>query len=58
MCLKIIYIYYMNQHDLALNNLQELICHKTQPTKFLLHKIINARKTWKLRIYLQIIGVK
>ena len=23
---------YMNKQDLALNNLEELICHKTQPT--------------------------
>ena len=26
-----IYFIFMHKHDLALNNLQELICHKTQP---------------------------
>ena len=30
--LWIIYIWYMYKQDLALNNLQKLICHKTQPT--------------------------
>ena len=32
-CLKIIYIYltYMNKQDLAFNNQQWLICHKTKP---------------------------
>ena len=29
LCLQIIYMY---KQDLALNNLQGLICHKTQPT--------------------------
>ena len=31
MCLQIIYSIYMFKEDLALNNLQWLICHKTQP---------------------------
>ena len=31
-CLEIIYLIYMYKEDLALNNLQWLICHKTQPT--------------------------
>ena len=36
-CLQDIYLEYMHQEDLALNNLQWLICHKTQPTKLLNH---------------------
>ena len=31
MCLEIIYLIYMYKEDLALNNLQGLICQKTQP---------------------------
>ena len=31
MCLQIIYLLYMYKQDLELNNLQWLICHKTQP---------------------------
>ena len=31
MYLQIIYLIYMNKEDFALNNLQWLICHKTQP---------------------------
>ena len=31
MCLQIIYSIYNHKQDLALNNLQWLICHKTQP---------------------------
>ena len=27
-----IYLIYMHKQDLALNNVQELICYKTQPT--------------------------
>ena len=30
MCLDIIYLIYIFKEDLALNNLQWLICHKTQ----------------------------
>ena len=30
-CLEIIYLIYMYKKDLALNNLQWLICHKTKP---------------------------
>ena len=33
MCLEIIYLKFMYKKDLALNNLQWLICHKTKPTK-------------------------
>ena len=33
MCLQIIYLIYMYKQDLALNNLQWLICHKTKPKK-------------------------
>ena len=32
-CLEIIYLIYMYKKDLALNNLQRLICHKTKPNK-------------------------
>ena len=31
MCFKIIYLIYMYKKDLALNNLECLICHKTKP---------------------------
>ena len=31
MCLQIIYLIYMYEEDLTLNNLQWLIYHKTQP---------------------------
>ena len=31
-----IYLIYMYKQDLALNNLQELVYHKTQPNQFLL----------------------
>ena len=31
MCLGIIYLTSMYEKDLALNNLQKLICHKTKP---------------------------
>ena len=31
--LKFIYLMYMHKQDLALNNLQLLICHKIQTTK-------------------------
>ena len=33
MCLEIIYLIYMYEKDLALNNLQWLICHKTKPNQ-------------------------
>ena len=31
MCLEIVYLIYMYKKDLALNNIQWLIYHKTQP---------------------------
>ena len=34
-CLGIIYPIYMYKKDLALNNLQWLICHKTQPNQII-----------------------
>ena len=34
MYLEIIYLIYMYKQDLALNNLQWLICHKTKPYVF------------------------
>ena len=33
MCLQIIYSMYMYKEGLALNNVQWLICHKTQPNQ-------------------------
>ena len=33
MCLEIIYLIYTYKKDLALNNLQWLICHKTKPNQ-------------------------
>ena len=35
MCLEIIYLIYMLKKDLALNNLQWLICQKTKPNQLL-----------------------
>ena len=35
MCFEIIYLIYMYNKELALNNLQGLICHKTQPNQIL-----------------------
>ena len=32
---QILYIWYMYKKDLALNNLQWLICHKTKPNQIL-----------------------
>ena len=32
-CLQIMYIWYIYKQDLALNNLQELICPKTKPNQ-------------------------
>ena len=34
-CLQIIYSIYMYEEDLALNNLQRLICYKTQPNQII-----------------------
>ena len=41
----------MYKQDLALNNLQELICHKTQPTNFILYlnNLTNDTCTQKLK---------
>ena len=33
MCLEIIYLIYMYKKDLAQNDLQWLICHKTKPNQ-------------------------
>ena len=33
MCLQIIYLIYMYEEDMALNNLQWFICHKTKPNQ-------------------------
>ena len=35
MCLQIIYLIYMYKKDLALNYLQWVICHKTQPNQII-----------------------
>ena len=35
MCYEIIYLIDMYKEDLALNNLQWLICHKTQPNQII-----------------------
>ena len=35
MCWQNMYLIYMYKQDLALNNLQQLICHKTQPNLIL-----------------------
>ena len=40
-CLQIIYIQYICIENLALNNLQWLICHKTKPNQTELHGYIH-----------------
>ena len=35
MCLEIVYLIYMYKKGLTLNDLQWLICHKTQPNQIL-----------------------
>ena len=55
-CVNKLYIFmiYMYKEDLALNNLQCLICHKTKPNQtkpnicFLLGKLICLLQSWKL----------
>ena len=39
MCLQIIYSIYIYKQDLALNNQQDLICHKTQPNNNQAHQL-------------------
>ena len=46
MCLQIIYLIYMNKEDLALNNLQWLICHKTQPNQIIYIQYICMKRIW------------
>ena len=59
MCLQIIYLIYMYKQDLALDNQQWLICHKTKPTqtkpwnykyKFLVLIIVTGTYNCLLRI--------
>ena len=42
MCLEIRYLIYMNKNNLALNNLQWLICHKTKPNQTLNGKPLKS----------------
>ena len=37
-----IYLIYMYKQDLALNNLQGLICHKTHPTNLMGYLLLNS----------------
>ena len=55
MCLEIIHLIYVYKKDLSLNNLQWLICHKTQPNQIIyiwtlptfISKIFNGlQKKW------------
>ena len=41
-----IYLVYMYKEDLALNNLQWLICHKTQPNQIIYIKYICIKRIW------------
>ena len=43
-CLEIIYLIYMYKKDLALNNLQWLICHNTQPNHW--YKYLPNPSAW------------
>ena len=42
-CLEIIYLIYIYKKDLALNNLQWLICHKTKPKQKSVLTVLNVR---------------
>ena len=45
--LQIIYLIYTYKEDLALNNLQQMICHKTNQTKSYVFNIyIYIRRIW------------
>ena len=46
MCLEVIYSIYMHKKNLALDNLQWLICHKTKP-----HQKIPYLSTYSFKIY-------
>ena len=51
LCLKITYIQhiysiYMYKEDLALNNLQWLICYETQPNQILYIQYICIKRIW------------
>ena len=41
------YIYYMYKEDLALNNLQWLISHKTQPNQTMMNKMCDLKRKKK-----------
>ena len=41
MSLQIIYLIYMLKKDLALNNLQWLICHKTEPNRWFIKIVVS-----------------
>ena len=43
MCLEIFYLIYVCKEDLALNNLQSLICNKPQTNQILLYLIYVER---------------
>ena len=47
MCLQIIYSIQTYKEDLALNNLQWLICHKTQPN----HLIMRLKNVGKCMVH-------
>ena len=51
MCLQIIYIIYMYKENLALNNLQLLICHKTQPNQIIDIQYVCVKGIWHLITY-------
>ena len=57
MCLHIIYVILMFKQDLALNNQQFLICHKTKPNQtnrpcVLVRKYINTLSWVRINFYL------
>ncbi len=58
MCLEMIYLIYMHKKDLALNNQQWLICHKTQPTNQPTNQSYNPIHTYiYIYIYIYILFV-
>ena len=45
MCLEIIYLTYMYEKDLALNNFEWLTCHKTKPNQIKQNLLIQDGTT-------------
>ena len=47
------YLMYMHKEDLALNNLQWLICHKSQPNQTIFYKKVSLFFTGYTELFLR-----